>query len=50
VHYFELDQLYEASGASVEKRLAMMESHRDEILARDGFTTRRPARRTSCCR
>ncbi|MBP1777928.1 MAG: hypothetical protein H6Q86_3939, partial [candidate division NC10 bacterium] len=38
VHYFELDQLYEASGAPVEKRLAMMESHRDEILARDDST------------
>jgi tetratricopeptide (TPR) repeat protein len=38
VHYFELDQLYEASGASVEKRLAMMEAHRREILARDDST------------
>lgn len=38
VHYFELDQLYEAAGVAVEKRLAMMESHRREILARDDST------------
>ena len=38
VHDFELDQLYEASGAPVEKRLAMMESHRDQILARHDST------------
>jgi tetratricopeptide (TPR) repeat protein len=37
-HYLELDQLYEASGAPVEKRLALMESHRGEILARDDST------------
>jgi tetratricopeptide (TPR) repeat protein len=39
VHYFELDQLYEASGTPVDRRLAMMEAHRSEILARDDSTT-----------
>jgi tetratricopeptide (TPR) repeat protein len=38
VHYVELDQMYEASGAPVEKRLAMMEAHRREVLARDETT------------
>jgi len=37
-HYVELDQLYEAAGTAVEKRLAMMESHRNEVLARDDST------------
>jgi hypothetical protein len=38
VHYFELDQLYEASGVPVSKRLAMMASHRKDVLARDDST------------
>jgi hypothetical protein len=38
VHYFELDQLYEAAGTPVQKRLALMEAHRREILARDDST------------
>jgi tetratricopeptide (TPR) repeat protein len=38
VHYFELDQLYEATGVPVQKRLATMEAHRAAILARDDST------------
>jgi tetratricopeptide (TPR) repeat protein len=38
VHVFELDQLYESSGAPVEKRLAMIEAHRPAVVARDDAT------------
>ncbi len=41
IHFFELDQLYEAAGAPPEKRLAVLEEHhsivneRDDALARE---------------
>jgi tetratricopeptide (TPR) repeat protein len=41
IHFFELDQLYEAAGAQPEKRLALLEKHhavvneRDDALARE---------------
>jgi tetratricopeptide (TPR) repeat protein len=38
VNVFELDQLYESSGAPVEKRLDMIKAHRPAVVARDDAT------------
>jgi tetratricopeptide (TPR) repeat protein len=40
LHFFELDQLYEESGAAPEKRLAMLESHHDLVARRDDALAR----------
>jgi len=40
VHFFELDQLYEAAGASPEKRLAMLEQHHAVVSQRDDALSR----------
>ena len=35
LHFYELDQLYEAIGAPLEKRLALLEKHHDIVSRRD---------------
>ena len=40
VQFFELDQLYEASGVSAEKRLALLEQHPAAVVQRDESTAR----------
>ncbi len=40
IHFFELDQLYEAAGASPEKRLAMLEKHHAVVSQRDDALSR----------
>jgi tetratricopeptide (TPR) repeat protein len=40
IHFFELDGLYEAAGAPAEKRLAVLEKHRDVVTERDDATAR----------
>ncbi len=35
IHFFELDQLYEAAGAPPEKRLALLEKHHKTVAQRD---------------
>jgi tetratricopeptide (TPR) repeat protein len=34
-HFSELDQLYQAAGASVEKRLALLEQHQQTVVKKD---------------
>lgn len=40
LHFFELDQLYEAVGRPPEERLAMLEKHHDTVLQRDDALAR----------
>jgi len=40
IHFFELDQLYEANATNPEKRLALLEAHEKTVLGRDDATTR----------
>jgi len=40
IHFFELDQLYEANATPPEKRLALMEAHQATVLGRDDATAR----------
>jgi len=40
IHFFELDQLYEAAGTSPEKRLAVLEKYHDTVTDRDDALSR----------
>jgi tetratricopeptide (TPR) repeat protein len=40
IHFFELDQLYEAAGAPPAKRLAMLEKYHPTVVQRDDATAR----------
>ncbi|MGD2094144.1 MAG: DUF5107 domain-containing protein [Phycisphaerales bacterium] len=40
IHFFELDQLYEANGESPEKRLAMLEKNHKVVVERDDALSR----------
>jgi tetratricopeptide (TPR) repeat protein len=40
VHFYELDQLYEAAGVAPEKRLAIFEKHADVVRERDDAESR----------
>jgi len=40
VHFFELDQLYEAAGTSPEKRLAILEKNHKTVMERDDALSR----------
>jgi tetratricopeptide (TPR) repeat protein len=40
IHFFELDQLYEAAGAAPGKRLAMLEKYHPTVVQRDDATAR----------
>ncbi len=40
LHFFELDQLYEAVGAPPEKRLAVLEEHQEVVAQRDDALAR----------
>jgi tetratricopeptide (TPR) repeat protein len=40
VHFFELDQLYEAAGTAPEKRLAMLEKNHKIVMKRDDTLSR----------
>jgi tetratricopeptide (TPR) repeat protein len=40
IHFFELDQLYEAAGAAPEKRLAVLEKHHELVTQRDDALAR----------
>ncbi len=40
IHFFELDQLYEAAATPPEKRLAMLEKYHDTVLERDDAFSR----------
>jgi tetratricopeptide (TPR) repeat protein len=40
IHFFELDQLYEAAGTPPEKRLALLEKHHDVVNERDDALAR----------
>ncbi|NWG12832.1 MAG: DUF5107 domain-containing protein [Acidobacteria bacterium] len=43
LHFFELDQLYEAAGAPPEKRLALLEKNHDIVARRDDALSREVA-------
>jgi tetratricopeptide (TPR) repeat protein len=43
IHFFELDQLYEAAGVSPEKRLATLEKHHAIVVERDDALAREVA-------
>lgn len=47
MHLFELDQLYEASGVSPQKRLAMLDQHHATVLKRDDTLSRQIALRVN---
>ena len=40
IHFFELDQLYEAAGTAPEKRLAILEKYHDTVTDRDDALSR----------
>jgi tetratricopeptide (TPR) repeat protein len=40
IHFFELDQLYEAAGTAPEKRLAILEKNHDTVAERDDALSR----------
>lgn len=40
IHFFELDQLYEAAGTTPAKRLAILEQHQDTVVKRDDALSR----------
>jgi tetratricopeptide (TPR) repeat protein len=40
IHFFELDELYEAAGAAPEKRLALLEKHAEVVAERDDALAR----------
>ena len=40
IHFFELDQLYEANATPPERRLAVLEAHQRTVLGRDDATAR----------
>jgi len=40
IHFFELDQLYEAAGTAPEKRLAILEKHHKTVTERDDSLSR----------
>ncbi len=40
IHFFELDQLYEAAGADPNKRLSVLEQNQDVVIKRDDAVSR----------